>query len=358
MTLKQLVRCVGLFLALFIAWKIIPHHFGHVESQGLAKEERRPRPYDEYIVYVNQVRRAVAGQMLEEMGLICTGDISQMHEKVEELGMKFTAYRHATLEEARALHVLVLGKLAAAINAHEKLQPFLEERPFTHKRVEVGISFKGSGKCCFEGNIARISNVASRMEERNCLYYNSEDCFTEELVDLFKEPYATAIEIVKASPLQNPAIHQAKPIEEVMDGILSTFVKKMREEHGLRCYSIGGRLTDHVEEIGASFTIIKHASQKQARKITSLVVESLLQEINSNDQLKPYLKEYPFPIDRVKLRIHFKKRNGYSYCDGSVKQITVEGKEISYFRRLPNLAEFEEVFAKEGYSQAKDKVKI
>lgn len=351
--LRKIIKNCVLLFALFFICRIIPWHFDRIESPTGLKDQKSERPYDEYIVYVNQIRRTIARQIFREMGLVCTGDIGQMHEKVEEIGMKFNAYRHATVEEARALHVLVLEKLAAAINADEGLRPFLIEHPFTYKQIQIGIRFEGPEGGCFEGNVARVSNVASPIEEENNLHYRSADPFAKRCTYLFKEPYKTAIEIVKCSPLQNPTVHQAKPIEEIMDGILSAFVKKMREEYGLRCYFIGGKLTDFVEEIGASFSIVQHAPQKRAKKMTVLVIENLLQEINNNEQLRPYLKDYPFSVDRVKMRIDFTKKDGYSYCDGSVKYITVKDKEICYFQIPPDpkAIEFEQIFAKEDYPQ-------
>jgi len=191
MTIKKLLKIIIWPAILLSLWYIIPHQ--------LNKQEKSP--YIEYISYVNEIREAFAAQILNDQHLICVGDSGKMHEKVEEMGLQFKANRRATVEEARALQLHVMNKLVEAVNTHPKLQPFLAERPFTHKHVTISISFEDSNGSHADG-IAWIHNIpdsAGAVENRNKLFYYTLDPYTGKLTDLFDEPYDKAFELVQAS---------------------------------------------------------------------------------------------------------------------------------------------------------------
>ena len=69
----------------------------------------------------------------------------------------------------------------------------------------------------------------------------------------------------------------------------ASFEKEMAENYHLECNSIGGKLPGKVEEIGANFTLVKHTSQEEARKLLLAVTEKLVETVNK--ELRPYLIE-------------------------------------------------------------------
>ncbi len=346
------------FINVLIAGVIIGLLFAKsisVKAERQAERQAEERLYNEYIQYVNEIRQSFAQEMIRELKLVPAGHSGRMHEKVEELGMEFNANRRATVEEARALQLFAMEKLAQAINTHEKIQPFLEERPFTFKRISIAISFGGPNGRYSDGSVGRIYNIPdfAVMENRNHLFYYVADPFKNDTIHLFKEPYEKAVKLAKASTLQNPYFHQTSPMEEAFDQTLSSFADEMINKYNLECWSIGGKLSDHVEEIGAYFVILRRATQEQARGLELFVTEKLLNVINQN--LSPYLREHPFSSHQVKLKICFRKRNYFSYSDGSIESVALEGDEITYFQELPpGLGSYPievPVFAKESYQE-------
>ena len=78
---------------------------------------------------------------------------------VEELSIRFLANRRANVAEARALLLLVLDRFLQNINTHEKIQSYLQERPFTIDRVRVFIDFvKPNGWGYLDGSVADVFN--------------------------------------------------------------------------------------------------------------------------------------------------------------------------------------------------------
>lgn len=323
------------------------------------------RPYDRYKDYVNEIRVSFAEQMAKELNLLWSGDYSMMHDQVEVLGMDFKAYRRATIEEARALQLLVMDKLVQAINAHAKIQPYLEVRPFTYKRVAISISFEGINGRYRDGSVTYVSNVpdtAPAIENRNHFFYHFDDPFIEHVDDTFQEPYEEAVKLNLANPIENPAVHKNTEKEDVIDTIFASFTEKMSDEYGLQRWSIGGKMTNDIEEIGAKFMVFQPATQEEARQLLLQVTEKLLTAVNSNEKLRPYLKEYPFPASLVKMRICFRNNRYGTYRDGSMEDVTLEGDEITYFQRVRRPTEEGEdtkfvlsdtiVFGKEPYQEA------
>lgn len=317
-----------------------------------------------YDVYVDEIMRSVARQMEKELHLVWTGDSGMMHEQVEEIGMKFNAYRRATIEEARALELHVINKLVQAINSHEKIQPYLEERPFTYKRVQVSISFKGENGSYSDGTVAHVSNAPdfAVIENRNKLFYDSNDPLDQNYdMEIHSEHYEEAERLVKASPRQDLLVHHTTEQEKAIDQLLINFTEEMWETCGLSRWSIGGKMTHGIEEIGAKFTAFYPATQESARELQVFATEKLLKAINNNEKLKPFLKEYPFPASRIKMRICFRDKKYLNYSDGSMESIAFDGNEITYYHDLiiprktvePKYFPVRtEVLAKETYSEA------
>lgn len=355
MTRKGFIKVLILVIAAWGLCKIGPWQPTEEDRQWAADKAA----YAEYSVYVNEIREAFARQMFEEMRLVCTGDRGRMHGKLEEMGLEFNAYRRATVKEARALQLMVMEKLVQAINAHEKLQPFLDEKPFTYKRVKVAIAFEGpNGQYC-DGGVGRVSNVtelAGAIKNRNKFFYTTIDPLTGNIVDLFDEPYEDALRLAQASPLPNPLVHQTTPLEEAIDEILPAYAKVMGFEAGFQCWSIGGKITDAVEDIGVKFVVLQRATQDEARKLAVYAAETLLKAIHSSEKLKPFLREYPFPASRLRIHICFRKKNYCSYEDGSMESVAVEGGEVTYFQEPTEeqgvYSVKAPVFAKEDYQEA------
>ena len=61
---------------------------------------------------------------------------------------------------------------------------------------------------------------------------------------------------------------------------------------------------------------------EQARMLEVRATEKLLKAINSNEKIRPYLKEYPFTAAKTKVFISFEKSPMIHYTDGSVAWFT------------------------------------
>ena len=135
--------------------------------------------------------------------------------------------------------------------------------------------------------------------------------------------------------------------------IINSFSKDMQKEYGLICVGSGGRMPHDVEEIDIMFYCYQYATIAEARQLFVTVTEKLVDKINQNEKIRPFLREYPFtskPADRIftwsraNISLSFCKKDGSHYLDGSVASVCQarDGK-ISYDaaelqkRKLPNI---------------------
>lgn len=315
--------------------------------------------------YLQQILESYSKNMKEEYGLFCSLKNGTAHEKLEEIHVSFYTYRRASVEEARALQLQAMEKLIQAVNNHQGIQPYLQEHPFTYKRVDISIKFKGPFESYYDGSVTHIWNVtdlAPRTENRNHIFYYTTDPITENNIKLFREHYEEAVKLAHASPVKNPSVHQATELETASERVFNNLGKELAEKNHLYLSSIGGNLTKGIEEIGATFIAFCPATVEKARMFELFIVEKLLNAVNNEPKLRPYLKEYPFPTSRLKICLQFRTKTNFWYTNGSMDNVTMENDVISYFQRPPTNKKEEgplyaPLFAKETYREAVEALK-
>lgn len=336
MKLGKRITIFLILVTLFFLWNYVPFYFAEKGRRKERQEEKNARA--EYIPYVNEISGAFGRKMREKLQLIPTGQLGIMNSKIETLHMEFTAYRRATIEEARAMQLLVMDQYLKAIHAHKKIQPFLKEQPFSNRSIRISINYKGPHGYYCDGSVARIANTYDRngeIEHRNKIYYMVADPYENETTELFEESYIDALKIITASTDSNPFFHKITPLENAIDPLYASFIDDMKKNHHLLCWSIGGKMPSKLEEFSANFNLIQHTSQEEARKLLLTVAGRLIETLNTSKELNPHLIEYPFPTNRLKLHINFTRSNYFNYYDGSTVSITLENDKITYFKILP-----------------------
>ncbi|MCE2983789.1 MAG: hypothetical protein LW832_09520 [Parachlamydia sp.] len=276
--------------------------------------------------------------------------------------LEFYAFRHATLDEARALILAVRDKLILAIQANPRISHYFEEGIFhetkgalTPDKIAIQIEFvRGSTdhRTFNDGSIDKAWIWLDHSSPRKMkLEYTRTDPFYEfnysnNIITHFAEFLEEATELNALSPISNPAIHEFEEFENELDQTLFKFCEKMRIKHGLYFESIAWRdpwkKTSIVSEIRLKSTLYSSLSLKAARSLFLQITEELIHTINSNDKIKIHLAEYPFPPSRLKFSLLCRTRRFFTgdspYYDGSVESISYDANNLTYFhyKRNPN----------------------
>ncbi len=312
-TMQRLVRLLTAILGLNFSQQVL-------EAKGSKSHD--------YIALSDQIVRDVTDEISKEYNLVHIGGGGRMSTDVEVVTVQFVAYRRATIEEARELVLRLTEKFVVEINSRENIRPFLREFPFPAKRVSISIVFRNYFNAPFaDGSVSHIYHVPIKDK----IVYWAEEPFSIKSIDLHEEPYAEALKITQATPLKNPAVHQAREQEVVIDETFMAFAKEMRKELGLYSENMGGRMANDIEEISVRFVKFRPTGLEEARELEVLVSERLLRAINENEKLRPFLKKYPFTNDDVKVCIAFRDRKYFSYDDGSMERVTRVGDQVTYY---------------------------
>lgn len=101
--------------------------------------------------------------------------------------------------------------------------------------------------------------------------------------------------------------HSEKPPPHVRQAhkFMKSFAKELKREFGIACTGFGGGMASDIEEIELEFTAFRPSTIAEARYMEIEGIKKLLAKINADEEIRPYLKEYPFPLSRAHLSIAF-----------------------------------------------------
>jgi hypothetical protein len=156
--------------------------------------------------YVGEAIREFEKVAANEFGVFSNGSGAGMPNDVESISVSLTIYKKGVIEEARELIVKLTERFVEIINKHEKLRPYLREYPFTHLRAHVSLGFSDkSGMKYQDGSIAYALIGSS-----NQVFYCISEPNSHMLTDFFDEPYAKALEIVRAKDRERASLEMIK----------------------------------------------------------------------------------------------------------------------------------------------------
>jgi hypothetical protein len=169
-----------------------------MECEVNGKEDEDDSPI--YVEYVVEIIRSFEKQIEKEFNLKCKGSGGEMPFDVEEISVSFVAYQNATVEQARELEINLTERFAKTINAHEKIKPFLRERPFPSGRARVSISFEKPKK---NSSLPNENDVTYVFQVRNRIFYQAENPNNRYVFkDIKDEPYEEALKIVQGNAIK------------------------------------------------------------------------------------------------------------------------------------------------------------
>lgn len=122
-------------------------------------------PKIEKIELASEIRQKVALQLKKEKGLVPVGIGSGMMDQIRMLALSFDYYKPVTIEEGRELLIAALNTFVDAVNAEERIHPYLQNYPFTPKNIEIRIFiFREGRKDLPFGELHCLSSINQKLE--------------------------------------------------------------------------------------------------------------------------------------------------------------------------------------------------
>jgi hypothetical protein len=131
------------------------------------------------------------------------------------------------------------------------------------------------------------------------------------------------------------------------------FKNEVYKELHLPCIAGGGSMRNDIECISLGFLSTKNMGIEEARNLEVELIERFLRIINNHQNIRPYLREYPFPVSRIDILISFQPAE---YTKEALRTVFLAHGCICYFshdnRGRESVPDFEEPY-EEAYNLVK-----
>ena len=107
-----------------------------------------------------------------------------------------------------------------------------------------------------------------------------------------------------------------KPNEEraLINQVRGRVAMQLKKEKNLYPCGFGGGAVDKISMLALSFNYYNEIDIEKARDLLVTAGSLFIKEVNDNEQIRPYLKNYPFEPTNIEIRIFLRKPNG-AFCD-------------------------------------------
>lgn len=107
--------------------------------------------------------------------------------------------------------------------------------------------------------------------------------------------------------------------------------KKLTKKHHMDLIGVGGGMMGSVYMIGLGFQIHHPMDRNEARERIVDCVEELLKAINENEEIRPFLRDYPFTTKNVQVSIYIDHPDGRPIFDPDIEIVSVfESNDITF----------------------------
>lgn len=140
---------------------------------------------------------------------------------------------------------------------------------------------------------------------------------------------------------------------KMSDNIVRNFVEEVAQPRRLILSGTGGAMMDDIQEIYISFFSNDTLNVSQARVLYIEMMEELLHRVNFHDKIRPYLHNFPFREDNIKLVIRFVNAEGNAIRDGHVASMGIAKDHLIYFAAYDPVTENYYTINRELYEEAR-----
>jgi hypothetical protein len=132
-------------------------------------------------------------------------------------------------------------------------------------------------------------------------------------------------------------------------------IRKLREENNLLPYGMGSGIMRKIHFLGLHFVYLKEVEMDEARQLLMRAARTLLDEMNSDEAIRGYLKSYPCGVKGVEIAIFFRKESGHDPDLDKLKVVDLVQGKITYKIGHENRYDYTNVM-EESFEQAASKL--
>jgi len=304
---------------------------------GSMSKLEKPTQRSEANREVHTILDNTAAKLSKRHKICPIGITIHMPFELRKLGLSFEVLGPLTPEELRPILVDCTRELVHAVNSNEVLRPNLKVYPFTPNQIEITLFMVDRHHRSFMP--PQISSAGLRS---GTIDYTSSDpnqgmCGMTTQVE---EDYATALQLVGGSEAElaearamlqesDRAVAARTRAEALLNRVSTTLAQRYQMQVHPPEQSVGVR-DEQVTSVYAAFHIQGSRPKAELRRIALDANQEFANAINADPELKPYLKEVPFPRDRVDVKISMLDQAGRHVMPPNIAVVTCDGRRAFF----------------------------
>jgi hypothetical protein len=131
---------------------------------------------------------------------------------------------------------------------------------------------------------------------------------------------------------------------------------KLKEEIGLIPCGTIGQMLNKVQVLGLSFDYYQPTDIAEGRKLLIKAINSLMDEVNQEKRIHPYLSRYPFAPRNIEVEIFIRSPEGGDVPPGAIWVVDASEGFLRYDIHHPTKSGFITIY-KETYEEALERIK-
>ena len=144
--------------------------------------------------------------------------------------------------------------------------------------------------------------------------------------------------------------------ERLANKITKQVAEKLKKDLDLYPCGSGGRMLDQIRVLSLSFRYYEPVDIETARKLLVTAVTEFINAVNANEEIRPYLHNYPFEAKNIIIRIFLQNLDGSEPRDGQLTVVAALEGVLDYDIRNPFTKRLETIY-KERFEEAQKKIK-
>jgi hypothetical protein len=130
---------------------------------------------------------------------------------------------------------------------------------------------------------------------------------------------------------------------------------QLKKEKELYPFGTGSGMMDQIRMLALSFRYYKEVDINQARELLMIAGTVFINNVNSNEQIRPFLQNYPFKPNNIQIRIFIQNPNGSGPDPGKLSAVTMVKGVLDYMINDPETNRLKTVY-KETFEEATEKL--
>lgn len=162
---------------------------------------------------------------------------------------------------------------------------------------------------------------------------------------------------ITACSKSNSTLNDPKSIEKerLADLVIRKTATKLKKETNMRPCGTMGQMLNEIQKLGLSFYYYQPTDIVEARKLLVKSVDAMLQEVNQETKIHPFLIRYPFMPRNIEIEIFLRNPDGKDVKPGTLYVISASDGNLVYQIDHPQTKKLTTIY-KETFEEAKQRV--